>query len=244
MKTILITGSNRGIGKAIATLAHAQGYTVIIHGKTDGDALQEVHQTLKGSIKTHFDIVDKKATHDAIANLIAKVGPIDVLVNNAGLAINDLKDISDIDDDNAVEEYQINVLGMLHCIQAVLPTMLKKGEGSVVSISSIKGYANLTTMSSLTYAPTKAGVISMSKALAKSYPAVRFNVVSPGWVDTDQTAGWTDEDYQRINDSTILGRIAQPAEIAPLVMFLASEGASYITGSDFLIDGGFSLKGK
>ena len=114
MKTILVTGSSRGIGKAVATLAHSKGYTVIVHGKTDSSALNEVHKSLSGSIKTVFDIADEQATHSVIAEVHAQVGTIDVLVNNARVARNFLKGISDIDDDKAIEEYRTNVLGTLH----------------------------------------------------------------------------------------------------------------------------------
>lgn len=244
MKTILVTGSSRGIGKAIAELAHKQGYKVIVHGRTDSDELNQVHQALDGSLKAVFDVSDKAATQAAINDLLSEVGVIDVLVNNAGIARNFIKDIAEADDEKAIEEYKVNVLGTLHCIQAVLPKMLGKGSGSVVSISSIKGYPNLATMSTLTYAPSKAGVISLTKALAKSYPTVRFNTVAPGYVETDQVSDWNEETFNRINNGTILGRIAKPEEITPLVMFLASDEASYITGADYLADGGYSIKGK
>jgi len=240
MQTILVTGSSRGIGKAIAELAHKRGYKVIVHGRTDSKELQQVHADLESSVKSVFDISDKKATHSAIKEL----GHIDVLINNAGIARNFIKDVSEVDDDKALEEYKVNVLGTLHCIQAVLPSMLEKGKGSVVSISSIKGYPNLATMSTLTYAPSKAGVISITKALAKAYPLIRFNTVAPGYVETDQVNDWNDETFKRINDGTILGRIAKPDEIAPLVMLLASDESSYITGSDIIADGGYSIKGK
>lgn len=244
MKTILITGSSRGIGKAIAQLAHQQGYKVVLHGHTDSAELQAVQQELKGSLKVVFDVADKEATQAAIGKLLEEVGVIDVLVNNAGGAQNFVKDVFEVDDDKAVDEYKVNVLGPLHCIQAVLPKMLEAGSGSVVNISSIKGYPNLSTVSTLTYATVKAGVIALTKALAKAYPTVRFNTVAPGYVNTDQTKNWTDETRERVNNGTILGRVAEPKEIASLVMFLASEDASYITGGDYLVDGGYSIKGK
>ena len=140
----------------------------------------------------------------------------------------------------------MNVLGTIHCVQAVLPRMLKKGKGSVVNVSSIKGYPQLATMSTLTYAPAKASVVSLTKALAKTYSpkGIRFNVIAPGYVETDQVNDWNEETFKRINEGTLLGRMAKPEEIAPLVMFLASDEASYMTGSRILIDGGYMLKGK
>ncbi len=246
MKTILITGSSRGIGKAIAKLAHDKGYRVILHGKTASKELVQVNEKLKNSYIVNFDVADKQATHKAIEKLIAEVGTIDVLVNNAGVARNFLKDVADMDDDKAIEEYRTNVLGTLHCTQAVLPKMLEQKSGSVINIASIKGHANLATMSTLTFAATKAGIISLTKALAKAYgdKGVRFNSVSPGYVETDQVNDWNEETFNRINNGTILGRISKPEEIAPLVLFLASNETSYITGSDFLVDGGYSIKGK
>lgn len=246
MKTILITGSSRGIGKAIAQLAHKKGYKVILHGKTNSDELIALSRELDDSLVVTFDIANKKATHDGIAKAIEIAGTIDVLVNNAGVARNFLKDLSEIDDDKALDEYSTNVLGTIHCIQAVLPKMLEQKSGSIINIASIKGQYNLATMSTLTYATTKAGVISLTKALAKSYgdKGIRFNSVSPGYVETDQVNDWNEETFKRINDGTILGRISKTEEIAPLVMFLASDEASYITGSDYLIDGGYAIKGK
>ena len=246
-KVILITGSSRGIGKAIAKLADKQGYTVILNGRSDPDGkLHDLADTLKDAYCVTFDVSDKEATHKAIKGVIDNVGPIDVLVNNAGVARNFLKDVADMDDDKALEEYKTNVLGALHCVQAVLPAMLEQKSGSVINIASIKGHYNLATMSTLTFATTKAGIISLTKALAKSYgdKGVRFNSVSPGYVETDQVNDWNEETFKRINDGTILGRISKSEEIAPLVLFLASDEASYITGSDFLADGGYSIKGK
>ena len=245
-QTILITGSSRGIGKAIAELAHKKGYKVIVHGRTDSKQLQEIHEQLKGSIKAVFDVSDKDTVIGKIRKITEKYGPIDVLVNNAGVSENHISDLYDLDDEKALEEFKINVLGTIHCVQAVLPGMIEKKKGAVVNIGSIKAYPQLSTLSTLSYATTKAGVVSLTKSLAKAYTdkGVRFNVVCPGYVQTDQSKAWPKETFKRIADGTLLGRIAKPEEIAPVVLFLASDEASYMTGSDVLVDGGYMLKGK
>jgi NAD(P)-dependent dehydrogenase (short-subunit alcohol dehydrogenase family) len=240
MKTILITGSSRGIGKAAATLAAERGYNVIVHGRTDSEELEQTHQAIQGSVKTFFDIADQLSTHEAIA----KLGHIDILVNNAGIGKGGMKDAADVDDEDALRDYKVNVLGTLHCIQAVVPSMLKNGSGSIVNVASIKGHANLTAMSSLTYGLSKAGVIALTKALAKTYPTLRINSVSPGFVATDMLADWPKEKIAQTNESIIAGRFAQPEEIANMILFLASNEASYVTGTDFLVDGGYMIKGK
>lgn len=240
MKTILVTGSSRGIGKAIAEMAAKKGYRVIVHGKNDSEELNKTHQLIADSEKTFFDISNKEATISAIQNL----GPIDILVNNAGVARNFLKSLDEVDDEKAIEEYKTNVLGTLHCTQAVLPEMLERKSGVVINIASIKGHYNLSTLSTLTFAATKAGIISITRSLAKAYPQIRFCSVSPGYIETDQVNDWNEETFKRINEGTILGRIGKPEEVASLVMLLASDEAGYITGADFLVDGGYSIKGK
>lgn len=240
MKTILITGSSRGIGKAIAKLAAEKGYKVIVHASTNSEQLKKTGNEIDGAELTYFDVSDKQAT----VNAIAKLGDIDILVNNAGIGRAGINDVSEVEDEQALKEYSVNVLGPLHCIQAVLPGMLKRGSGSVVNISSLKGHYNLTTLSSLTYGTTKAALIALTQALAKAYPEVRFNTVSPGYVETDMSKEWPPETFDRIKEQTMVGRISQPKEIAEAVLFLASDSANYITGTDLLVDGGYAIKGK
>ena len=245
-KTILVTGSSRGIGKAIARLAYEKGYRVIVHGKTDSEKLQETSSELKGSVRSFFDISEGEAVKKAIGEVLIKVGVIDILVNNAGVRLNPTKDIFEVDTQKAIGEWKTNILGAVYCIQAVLPGMMEKSCGSVINISSIKGIYNLATTSSLTFSATKAGVISITKSLAKDYgdKGIRFNAICPGYVETDQVKDWSPSTLERIKSGTILGRMAKPEEIAPLVLFLASDESSYITGTEFLIDGGYSIKGK
>jgi len=240
MKTILITGSSRGIGKAVAMLAASKGYRVIVHASTDSDELNQTHKEIEGSLKTFFDVADKKA----VDSEIAKLGVIDILVNNAGIGRSRNTDVRDADDEQALKEYKVNVLGTLHCIQAIIPGMVERGGGSIVNIASIKGHYSLTSMKSLTYGISKAGVIALTQALAKEFPTVRINSVSPGYVKTDMSKSWPPETFDKISKQTILSRIAQPEEIAQAVLFLASDDASYATGTDLLIDGGFNIKDK
>ncbi|HMS31720.1 MAG TPA: SDR family oxidoreductase [Candidatus Saccharibacteria bacterium] len=241
MKTILITGSSRGIGKAIAELAHEQGYDVIVHGRTDSSKLNDIHAKLKGSRKVFFDVADSDAVTSAIQGL-----EIDILVNNAGVAKNFLQDLNDLDNEKALTEYKTNVLGTLNVTKAAMPYMLEAKSGSVINIASIKGRSNLSTLSTLTFGGTKSAIISLTKSLAKVYSSkgVRFNVVSPGYIETDQVADWNEETFKRINEGTVLGRMGSPKEVAEVVMFLASDKASYVIGSEWLVDGGYEIKGK
>lgn len=245
-KTILVTGSSRGIGRAIAKLAHSKGYRVIIHGSKESKELDEVNKSLSESFKLVFDVADKLATKKSIHKFIKENGLIDVLVNNAGIILNYLKDIDEVDDDKALQEWKVNVLGPIHCVQAVLPEMLKQKKGSIINIASMKGYPNYSTLSSFIYSQTKAAVLSMTKSLAKTYSpfGVRFNAVSPGYFLTDISKVWTKETWNRINTGILLGRVGKLEELAQLVMFLASDDSSYITGCDYLIDGGYTIKGK
>ena len=233
MKTILITGSSRGIGKAVAVLAASKGYKVIVHASTDSEQLQATHKEIAGSVKTHFDISDKQAVEAAIGEL----GPIDILVNNAGIGRSRNTNIADAEDEQAIKEYKVNVLGTLHCMQAVLPGMVERGGGSIVNVASIKGHPTLTSLKSLTYGISKAGVLALTKAIAKEYPTVRVNSVSPGYVETEMSKSWPPETFEKIKNQTIAGRISQPEEIAHAILFLASDDAAYATGTDLLFLG-------
>jgi|Napbiome12C3dose_1001474.scaffolds.fasta_scaffold00124_5 NAD(P)-dependent dehydrogenase (short-subunit alcohol dehydrogenase family) len=243
---ILITGSSRGIGKAIALQAAKNGYQVILHGKSLSKELKQVQTEIPQSLIACFDVSNKLETQKQFHLIKQKVGRIDALVNNAGWFGNKCDSLEDINDTIAIEEFKINVLGTVHCCQETIPIMLQQGGGSIVNVSSIKGSPNLSTFTSLTYGATKAGVISITKSLAKKYSGngIRINTILPGYIETDQIKNWTEESFTRIKNGILLNRIGKPEEVASLILFLLSDKASYITGSEFFIDGGYSLKGK
>ena len=212
MKTILITGSSRWIWRAIALQASKQGYQVILHGRTDSDALRSVGREIPSAVVTYFDIADKNAVNSAIGSLIEQFWNIDILVNNAWIAENFVTNIEDIDDEKALHEWRVNVLGTIHCIQAVLSSMKSMSGGNIINISSIKWHPNLSTMSTCTFAQTKAAVQSLTKSVAKTYAqyGIRVNSISPWYTETDQVQLWNEETFSRINNGTLLGRIASP----------------------------------
>lgn len=242
-KNIFITGSSRGIGKAIAQRAYAENYQVIIHGKTLSAELANLEKELPGSLCAPFDLADIEATRNTFHYIIEKVGPIDVLVNNA--AVNLSRPILDVDDDTAITEYRINVLGAIHCIQAVIPGMLAKKEGWIINISSIKGLPELATMGSFTYSQTKAALISMTMSLAKYLGAhnIYVNAIAPGYSETDlirERMGAAE--MENIKSKILLNRMAQPEEIADVVLFLAR--TTYLLGSVITADGGYRISQK
>jgi len=170
MKTILVTGSSRGIGKAIAIKASALGYRVILHGKTESSNLKALSKSIPKSTYVVFDVTNAEATKIALSS----IGDIDVLVNNAGVAIGRYTDLSDFDDNIAIQEYKTNVLGPLRCTKYAAETMRKNGGGSIVNIASIKGRASLSSISTLTYAQSKSDNISFIFLAGKMVPSQNF----------------------------------------------------------------------
>lgn len=243
-KTILITGSASGIGRAIALLAAEQGYRVIIHDISDSVDLNSVHNELPKSLKVFFDISNQTLALQRLAEIINNIGGIDILINNAGIMR--AQTILEFNDDKAIEEYKVNVLGAIHCIQGVLPQMIKQKYGVIINISSFRGLFDNASMSSFTYGQTKSAIISATVSLAKELAQhnIRVNTVAPGYTMTNWAKNWSENSWKNAREHNLLKRPAQPEEIAQAVMFLASENASYITGEVLNVDGGYRVFGK
>ncbi len=234
-KTVLVTGSSRGIGAATARLAKQYGAEVILHGRSESDELKKLSGAL-GSRYLVADVADEAAVLDSIKDL----EKIDALVNCAG--ITNPKSFMDSTDEDWLDVFNVNVLGTVHFCKAVIPIMQKNGYGRIVNISSIRGYG--ITSGREAYSVSKAAIINLTASLAKDYaPMIAVNAVAPGFTETDMAKTWSEKVWAQVKQS-LMNRVAQPEEIAEAVCFLASEKASFITGQTLLVDGGYSIAGK
>lgn len=238
-KTILITGSSKGIGAATARLAKSYGANVIVHGREDSEELRAIALELNAE-KVFFDVGDRNAVFTSLENIFAKGIKIDGLANIAGLvkAVNFLEST----DEDWFELFSSHVLGVVHMCQAVIPKMQENKYGHIVNIGSVRAYPQGAFASRLSYCSAKASVLNMTVGLAKEYAkdGIYVNSVSPGGVNTDVAKTW-DEETKRKNSNVLLKRIAEPKEIAEMICFLLSDKSSYVTGQDFVVDGGYLI---
>ncbi|OGG58850.1 hypothetical protein A2765_00515 [Candidatus Kaiserbacteria bacterium RIFCSPHIGHO2_01_FULL_56_24] len=232
-KTMLITGSSRGIGAAVARLAKKNGAIVILHGKEDSKELAKLSKELKAEYVV-FDVTDESA----VQREISRLGGIDLLVNNAGISIS--KPFLELTSEDWLATFSTNVMGTVNVSKAVISGMLKRKRGVIVNVSSIKGYPH--TAGRAAFAASKAAVITLTASMAKEFaPHIRVNAVAPGFTETETTKeAWTERIYKQIS-STPIGRAAKPEEIAEVILFLASDKTNYITGQTVIVDGGYSI---
>lgn len=241
-KIVLITGSARGIGAATARLAHQRGGTVVLHGRTDSAPLKKLSQELGDAFTVSCDVGDKVAVQEVVKQIIAKKGRVDVLITSAG--IGKAEAFLDASDEHWQEVYSTNVLGVVNFCQAVIPHMQKEGYGRIVNIASIRGHDVGTSNRIMAYSASKAAIVNLTAALAKEFaPTIAVNAVSPGFTQTDITENWTDATWKQV-ETSLLGRIGKPEELAEAILFLASDRASFITGQTLVVDGGYMIAGK
>ena len=236
-KRMLITGSSRGMGWAMAQIAKERGAEVVLHGHTDSEHLQKRAEEL-GAAYLAFDVAD----NDAVKKNIDKAGAFDILINSAGIV--KPKPFLETTDEDWLEEYQVNVLGIVHCCQAVIPAMREKGYGRIVNISSIRGIREMASGRGTSYSASKAAVVNLTAALAKEFASdIAVNAVAPGFTKTDMSKTWNDTVKQQAA-SALVGRAAEPQDIAEVALFLASDEARFITGETINADGGYLIAGK
>lgn len=239
MKTVLITGASRGIGKACAKLFPEKGYNVVINYFNSEKEALELASQLKNAIAVRADISDKTQVDAMIKEAKDKFGSVDILINNAGIAQSKVfSDITEADFDKMVN---IHLKGTFNCTKAVLEDMIDKKSGRIINISSIWGITGASC--EVHYSMVKAGIIGFTKALAKELApsGITVNAIAPGVTDTDMMKSFSEDEIREIENEIPLGRLASPSEIAQSILFLASENANYITGQVLSPNGGIVI---
>ncbi|MFJ9813508.1 3-oxoacyl-[acyl-carrier-protein] reductase [Streptomyces sp. NPDC101158] len=234
-RSVLVTGGNRGIGLAIARAFAEAGDKVAITFRS-GDPAELEKQ---GLLAVRCDITDAEQVDQAYKEIEEKHGPVEVLVANAGVTKDQL--LMRMSEDDFTSVLDTNLTGTFRVVKRANRGMLRAKKGRVVLISSVVGL--LGSAGQANYAASKAGLVGFARSLARELGSrnITFNVVAPGFVDTDMTAVLTDEQRSGIVSQVPLGRYAQPEEIAAAVKFLASDDASYITGAVIPVDGGLGM---
>jgi NAD(P)-dependent dehydrogenase (short-subunit alcohol dehydrogenase family) len=237
-KVCVVTGSTAGIGRAAAELLVAEGARVVTHGRGAAPGIGE-------ALHVAADFAERGGPQRLIAETSASVGAVDVLVNNVGVAY--IAAFDEVEDAQWDEMWQLNVMSYVRTIRAVLPSMRERGRGVIVNVSSTAGKRPSTGMPN--YSVTKAAVLSLSRLVADVYAkdGIRCNAVTPGPTATDAwlgAGGLAEQQGEReavlakVAAGRPLGRLAEPEEVAAVVVFLCSERASYVTGSAWSADGG------
>jgi 3-oxoacyl-[acyl-carrier protein] reductase len=239
-KVALVTGAGGGIGAAIVGALSDQGCIVYA---ADADASAAQRAVLRHAARARpleLDVGDAQAVHDAVARVAAEAGHIDVLVNGAGILRTSPVADASVDDWDAV--CRVNLSGVWYCSKAVLSGMLERRAGSIVNIASVSAMKGGGTFGNVLYGTTKAGVVALTKGMARELGpfGVRVNAVAPGVADTGMTHPLlTPERRAQVAAAVPLGRMAMPEEIARVVTLLASEALAYVTGITLPVDGGY-----
>lgn len=237
-KVALITGSARGLGKAIAQKFLEQGATVVItdiNEETLKAASEELSE--KGEVfGAVMNVADMGSVESAIDAVIEKYGRIDILVNNAGITKDGM--LSRMEEDEFDSVIAVNLKGTFNVTKGVSSYMLKKRTGNIINISSVVGI--IGNVGQANYSASKAGVIGLTKTSAKEFAkrGIRVNAIAPGFIKTDMTDKLSDEAKEALYKNIPLKRLGLPEDIANAAAFLASDNASYITGQVLVVDGG------
>lgn len=234
-RTVVVTGGNRGIGKAIALSFAQNDDNVIIIGR-DEETIAEVVAMSENISGFNGDVSKYEEMKNVFAKIKEQFGNIDILINNAG--INTRVDYRSTNLELWTEEININLTGAFICSQLVINEMVEQKYGVIIMIASIKAFDGAK---SLSYGASKAGLVSLAKSYAKAVSkfGVRVNSISPGMVETDMAKLRSEDDKKKFLERLAINRFAQPEELASFVKYVCSDEASFITGTNLFFDGGY-----
>jgi 3-oxoacyl-[acyl-carrier protein] reductase len=239
-KVALITGGSRGIGRACAEALAAQGATALINYVQGEAAARECAEAIarnggKAEIAS-FDVANTKATEEAVSGLIKKHGRLDILVANAGIAIDGL--LLRLSDEQLDKLFNVNVRGALTCAKVAAKAMMRAKTGRIIFLSSV--VAEMGNAGQTGYAMTKAALLGAARSIAREFASrnITCNAIAPGFIETDMTSGMTAEAREQMLKIVPLGRVGAASEIGAACVYLASDEASYVTGQVLRVNGG------
>ena len=242
-KTVIITGASKGIGAAMAILFARKGYNVVIGYNESYQLAKMLSSSLSSQgynvVPIKANVANKLETDILIKEAVYKFGSVDVLINNAGVAFNGL--ITDTEEFDSDKIFDVDLKGVFNCCKSVTPVMVNQKSGKIINISSMWGQVGASC--EVAYSASKAGVIGLTKALAKEVAPsnIRVNCVAPGVVMTDMMQSFDEETLKELTEETPLQKLGTPKNIADAVVFLASSKAEFITGQVLGVNGGFII---
>lgn len=242
-KCALVTGASRGIGRAIALKLASLGANLVLNYRSSEAEALEVEKEIKDmgveAISVKGDISKLKDVEDLVAAAKEKFGTIDIMVNNAGITKDTL--ILRMKEEDFDKVIDVNLKGVFNCLKTITPIMVRQKHGKIINLSSVVGISG--NAGQVNYAASKAGVIGMTKSLAKEVGArgINVNAVAPGFIETDMTEVLGDKYKDEIKKNIPLKKLGKPEDVADVVAFLASESSDYVTGQVIHVDGGMLM---
>ena len=242
-KVALVTGASRGIGRAIALLLAQSGASVAgmdINMDTLTSTMKEI-ENITGckTLSAYGDVGNYASIEQAVAEIVKELGPIHILINNAGITKDNV--MLRMKDEEWHDVIRINLTGTFNCTKAVIKTMVKNRYGRIINISSV--VAVMGNVGQANYAASKAGILGFTKSIAREYASrgITVNAIAPGFIETDMTRKLSEDVRNALIKQIPMGRLGTPEDVAKVVRFLASDEASYITGQVIHINGGMYM---